>query len=460
LISRSGQHSSSYRDPSGFVFVHHNALYLKINQCYKEHFEILLGSGLYQQLTSKGLLVINDDVPYNITGDASYYKTFKPEPIPFISYPYEWCFNQLKDAALLTLEVNREALARGLILKDATPYNVQFHQGKPIFIDTLSFEKYHEEEPWIAYRQFCEQFLAPLALMHYLKYPLSQLFLAYPDGIPISLVSRMLPLKSRLQASTLLHIHLQAKLSGAVPKKQNKQAGFSRSKLKNILESLAAAVRSFHLDQPSGTWSGYYTEALERPDYIADKKRIISSWLDTLPPLKSAFDAGANEGLFSALLSERGILTISGDSDHYSINNLYKKTKAESINNILPLLLDLALPTPGIGVHNQERLSLTERLSVDLVMALAVIHHLAIGRNIPFTLIAEQLKQYGPYLIIEFVPKEDKKVQEMLEQKKDIYSDYSEPGFREAFTKNYEVLRETSIGHSGRKLFLMKVHEH
>src|SRR5574338_510419 len=164
-------HSASYRDPSGFIFIKNGTLYRKVNKIYKNHFDHFITSGCYDSLVKKKLLLSHEVITENFTGSENWYLTLKPEPVEFISYPYEWSFTMLKDAALLTLQVMKEAISYGMILKDATPLNVQWHQGRFIFIDTLSFEKF-DETPWIAYRQFCEFFLSPLVLMHHLKIPL------------------------------------------------------------------------------------------------------------------------------------------------------------------------------------------------------------------------------------------------------------------------------------------------
>ena len=174
----------------------------------------------------------------------------------------------LKDAALLTLELLREAIDHGMILKDATPYNIQWQDGRLVFIDTLSFEKYDESKPWIAYRQFCEQFLSPLLLTHYSGLPLQQLLLAYPEGIPISFTSKFLPWRSKLSIDTYLHIHLHARYSRKTTVEQKKPGGFSRKKLLTLVTSLQSLVNKLTLPATTSTWSAYYEEASQRNDYM------------------------------------------------------------------------------------------------------------------------------------------------------------------------------------------------
>ncbi|MGZ5287375.1 MAG: hypothetical protein ACXWB9_09340, partial [Flavisolibacter sp.] len=311
-------HPSSYRDPSGFVFYKDGQLYRQVNQVFREDFEYFISSGLYSHLAEKTLLIPHKQILDNLTGSDKWYTTLQPEKVNWISYPYEWCFDMLKDAALTTIKIAKEAMNFGMMLKDASAYNLQWHQGNMRFIDSLSFEKYDETKPWIAYRQFCEHFYAPLALMHYLKTPMQPMLLGYPEGIPLTLASRMLPFKSRLNLYVYLNLHLHAKVS-------NKQAGnnpakvFSRKKMLDLLRSLEDSISSFSLDASSGVWSGYYDEALQRETYIQNKTRLTRDWLN-ISGARTIFDAGANEGNFTLLAASNERNVLSADMDHYSIN--------------------------------------------------------------------------------------------------------------------------------------------
>ena len=177
------RHPASYRDPAGYLFTHDGVLYRQVNKSCREDFDAFISSGLYDKLLQQGVIVAHNEVSENLTGDEAWYKTLQPEKLPFISYPWEWCFDLWKDAAITTLEAAQEALRHNMMLKDASAYNLQWHQGKMLFIDTLSFEKYRDNEPWIAYLQFCEHFLAPLALMHYTQQPLQPPSI-YPSSTP------------------------------------------------------------------------------------------------------------------------------------------------------------------------------------------------------------------------------------------------------------------------------------
>jgi hypothetical protein len=448
--------ASSYRDPSGFIFTRNGILFRQINLSFKENFDYFISSGCYSHLAKKGLLIQHADEPGNLTGTPDYYKTIRPEQIVHISYPYEWCFDMLKDAALLTLQLVKECLVFGVILKDATPFNIQWHCGWLIFIDTLSFEKYNEEEPWIAYRQFCENFLSPLLLMHYSKSPLQQLLLVFPDGIPLAITKSLLPWRSKFSLHTYLHIHLHAAIAGKKKAAAEKKVKFSKKKLLNIISSLEKLIIGLKLPEQKTTWSDYYDEAGERNDYLEQKQKIIAQWLNETSNIKTAADLGANEGEFSKLLADKGIDTIAADFDHLVISRLYKKIKKGELKTITPLILDLSNPSPAIGVNNKERLSFIERTKVDMTLALALIHHLAIGKNIPFSMIAEMFAGVTNYLLVEFIPKEDPKVQTMLLHKKDIYKNYNEQEFIKEFEAWFSVTGKKEILGSGRTLFLMR----
>jgi hypothetical protein len=446
----------SYRDPSGFIFKKEGIVYRQVNKIFREQFEYFISSGCYEKLVKTGLLLPHETIPDNLTGDPKCWATLKPERIPFISYPYEWNFDRLKDAALLTLKLVRESLEFGMILKDAAPHNIQWLQGRLIFIDTLSFERYNEQEPWIAYRQFCENFLGPLQLMHYRKQPLQELMLAWPEGIPLTTISSLLPGKTKLSLHSYLHIHLHASIGQKKRSGKEKKIIFSKKKLLDLISSLESLVSKMILPDQKSVWSDYYEEASKRNDYLEQKKKIISNWLDQMENVENALDLGANEGEFSALLSDRNIQTLAVDFDPYCINRLYRKIRSGAERNIQPLVIDLSNPSPALGVNNEERTSFIERAPADLILALALIHHLAIGKNISFELIAALFQRLGKQVIVEFIPKQDEKVQLLLSQKKDIYPDYDESNFESAFQKYFSITKKEKIPGSERILYFMQ----
>jgi hypothetical protein len=275
---------ASFRDPCGFLFFYQGELYRQINDSYKEAYDLLLGSGLYQELVSAGRLIPHDEAHAGEIPSPDGYKIIKPERIPFISYPYEWSFSQLQDAALVTLAIQKAAVPRGMTLKDASAYNIQFRDGQPLLVDTLSFEKYEEGYPWTAYRQFCQHFLAPLALMSYRDVRLNQLLRIYIDGIPLDLAAKLLPFSSRLNPSLIMHIHLHAKSQKHFSDKKIDRGAhtFSRLALAGLIDSLEGCVKKLTW-RPHGTeWAEYYQATNYSDRAAGHKKEIVAGFLDKI----------------------------------------------------------------------------------------------------------------------------------------------------------------------------------
>ena len=452
--------AASFKDPSGFVFFYEGRILRQINPSYKDNFEMLMQSGLYQRLVDLGLLIGHRETDLSL-GVAGAYKVIEPDRIPFISYPYEWCFSQLKDAALLTLRIQKEALACGMSLKDASSFNIQFFQGKPVFIDTLSFEKYQEGNPWVAYKQFCEHFLAPLALFAYTDARLGKLSQLDVDGVPLDLAVKLLPLLAIIKPSIFLHIFLHARSqkrfsAAAVP--QDKKIFFTRNAFMGLLDSLENGINGLKWLNEKTVWTDYYNDenCLSYDDRsMSSKKNLVATYLEKAKT-EYLWDLGANAGLFSRVAAEKNIFVISADNDPTTVERNYLQAKKDKEINILPLLIDLTNPTPAIGWHNRERGSFLSRPAPDTVLALALIHHLAIGNNLPFAKIAELFAELGSALIIEFVPKEDKQTRLLLRSRQDIFTEYDIKRFEAEFGKFFEIMEKTAITDSARYLYLMK----
>lgn len=454
-------HPSSFRDPNGFLFNSDGLILRQVNLSYRHNYDKLIESGLYKELTENNLLLEHEETSLPPPQPESAYKVIQPEQLAFISYPYEWSFSQLKDAALLTLNIQKKAVRYGMSLKDSSAYNIQFHPitCQPIFIDTLSFEEYQEGLPWVAYRQFCQHFLAPLALMAHRDYRLSQLFRIYIDGVPLDLASNLLPTKTKLNFGLLSHIHLHASAQKKYAGKKISTEKSSRQMNKNaflgMIDSLEATTKKLTW-QPLGTeWGDYYQNTSYSGKAADHKHELVAKFLND-SQAQSVWDLGANTGSFSRLASSNAVATIAFDIDPAAVEKNYLTIKSEKLEHMVPLVLDLTNPSGGIGWGNQERMSLQERGPVDMLMALALIHHLAISNNLPFEKIADYFSQLGRYLIIEFVPKEDSQVQRLLASRKDIFANYHEEGFEAAFSQFYEVLRTESLNDSERKLYLLK----
>jgi len=450
---------SSFRDPSGFLFTRQGILYRQVNRAYAENYARLMESGLYAKLVKAGLLIPHTEVSIEPPAPELAFKVICPERVPFISYPYEWSFGELKDAALATLSIQKRALKAGMSLKDASAYNIQFYQGRPTLIDSLSFEVYQEGEPWVAYRQFCQHFLSPLALMAYRDVRLSQLLRVYIDGIPLDLASSLLPGRTRykLGLATHLHLHARAQRRYADVSLAEARGGrkMSQQALLGLLESLQTTIRALEW-KPAGTeWADYYGATNYTDAAFEHKKNLVGDWLSTIQP-KIAWDLGANTGVFSRQAASRGTFTLAFDIDPAAVEQNYRQVKTEKLTNLLPLVLDLTNPSPAIGWHNRERESLVERGPADVVLALALIHHLAIANNVPLERLARFLSDLGEWLIVEWIPKSDSQVQKLLRSRLDIFPGYTQEVFEETFKPYFEIQKVSAIRDSDRSVYLMK----
>lgn len=448
----------SFRDPSGFLFLKNKTLFRNIDKIYQKDYKKAFSSGLFELLWEQKLLIKHSEEK-NIKKDESTYKIIKPEKIPFISHPYEWCFSQLKDAALLTLQIQKIALEKDMSLKDASAFNVQFFRGRPIFIDTLSFEEYKKGKPWVAYKQFCQHFLAPLSLMCYCDLRLNQLFKISLDGIPLDLTSSLLPQKTFLKSGILTHIHLHAKTQNFYSDKKGgsvKKLNISKNSLLALIDSLENTIKSLKPSKIKTEWANYYSETNYADSSFEQKKTLVEGFINDCKNTKVLWDMGGNTGVFSRIASNRGIFTLSFDIDPIAIEKSYILAKKQGETKILPLVLDLNNPSSGLGWDNLERDSIQKRANADIVMALALIHHLCISNNLPFEKVAQHFSKLGKYLIIEFVPKEDSNTQRLLATREDIFKNYNEKEFEKTFSKLYKINKKEKLEGSERTLYLME----
>ena len=448
---------SSFRDPSGFLYYRDGSLYRQVNSAYKENYDHLMKSGLYEALVDAELLIPHEEVDIACARSDKAYKIIKPDIIPFISYPYEWCFSQLKDAALTTLKIQKKSLDFGMSLKDCSAYNIQFRKGKPLFIDTLSFEKYRQGQPWVAYRQFCQHFFAPLSLMSYNDIRLNQLFRIYIDGVPLDLASRLLSFWTHFKFSLLTHIHLHSRSQKHYADKPAKATGRGLSELafRGLIDSLESAVKKLTY-MPAGTeWGDYYQDTNYSSVALDDKVGLVGEFIDRIKPA-NVWDMGANTGFFSRIASDKGIPALSFDIDPAAVEKNFLTVKEKKEKIILPLLLDLTNPSPGVGWENTERTSLLQRGPADTVMALALIHHMAISNNLPLGRIAEFFDKLCENLIIEFIPKSDSQVQRLLLTREDIFDRYNRKSFEAEFAEYFTIENSVQIKESERIMYLMR----
>ena len=438
------------------MFKHEGELYRQVNEVYAPEFIAATSSGLFEALIGKGLLVPFQVADIGLAPQPGAHSVLKPSVVSMVSYPYEWSFSQLKDAALLTLSILRECLERGFVLKDATAYNVQFHDGRPIFIDHLSFELYKEGEPWVAYRQFCEHFLSPLALMSLVDIRFGPFQRIYLDGIPLDFCSKLLPMSSKFRTGLMAHIHLHSSALANRTSRNSGAARVPRVAFMALIHSLEKTVEGLEWTPKGTEWADYYDETNYTELATESKCSIVSEFLEATRLTEgTCWDFGANTGAYSETALRMGLNTVVWDLDPAALEKAYVRSKSSPGARVLPLLVNLANPSPSLGWDLHERDSLVDRGPADVVMALALAHHLAIGNNLPLGRIASFLAENSRFLIIEFVPKEDSQVQRMLMSRKDIFTDYSQDSFERALGEHFEILQKREVMESVRTIYLM-----
>ena len=444
----------SFRDPAGFVFRRSGRIGRQINAAYAEDYRALMDSGLYRRLTSAGRLIAHEESDEPPPVPETAYKVILPEPLQFVSYPYEWCFSQLKAAALLTLEIQREALAHGMTLKDAPATNVQFHAGRPVHVDTLSFVRYRQGEPWMAYRQFCEHFLAPLALRCLKDARLGGLQANFPSGIALELASRLLPAWTWLRPGLAMHIHLHARFqrrfADSGPRTEPVRLGSNG--LLALVDSLQSTVHNLDWKIDRSVWTDYARPGAHDARYAADKERALRQCLERCAP-RTVCDLGANTGTYSRIAGANAELVLSIDADPAVVELNFLECRHGGHASVLPLVVDMANPSPGSGWENTERESFLSRAKVDATLALALIHHLAIGNNLSLPRVAAALRDRCRDLIVEFVPESDPLARRLIAARRGATHAYSTRHFEDAFEHRFERLDAIPLAATGRVLY-------
>ncbi len=447
----------SYRDPAGFVYRRDGTIFRQIDETFAPEWDHFLDSGLYHRLVESSVVIRHEDADVGLAAEPPAYRVIRPEPIDVISFPYEWSFSQLQDAALLTLRAQALALEAGMTLRDASAYNVQFQRGRPLLIDSLSFQRTEAGRPWIAYRQFCEHFLAPLALMARVDIRLGGLLRDHLEGIPLDLAARLLPGRTRISFGLGPHIHLHARAQrqhaddNAGPQ-EDTTASMSPKRLATLIESLRDTVSGLSWEPAGTAWADYADNTSYDDEATAAKLAAVGDALAVIGGAR-AWDLGANTGRYSRVAADAGYRVVALDIDPAAVERGYRAIRADGREDILPLLADITDPSPALGWGSAERAGLLERIETDVILALALVHHLAIGSNVPLPMIASLFARLAPDAIVEFVPKADAMVQRLLAFREDVFADYTIEGFRDAFAPFFELVTETPIVGSARTVF-------
>lgn len=455
---------ASYRDPSGHVHIVGERVFRTVTPHGQAEYTVVRDSGALKGLIERGALIAATEVEGVELSDAGADDLVLEHPkIPVVSYPYEWPFSALQAAALLHLDIQLELLDSDITLSDASAFNIQFLGGKPVFIDYLSFRRYREGEPWLAHRQFCQQFLNPLVLQAKLGVPFHAWFRGQPDGIEIGELAALLKLRHKFSPVLFSHVVLLARLQGRVDESAVEAAqaararGLKRSRFRAILQQLRHFIAGL---TPAGvsrtTWGCYANDNTYETAEAAAKRAFVERFAaDARPGL--LIDLGCNTGDYSQAALQQGAQRVVGlDSDHGALDGAFARAVSEGLD-FLPLYQDLANPTPSLGWNTHERQGLGQRLAgADGVLALALIHHLAIARNVPLDSVVASIVAMASKGVIEFVPKDDPTIRTMLALREDVFATYSRETFVTAIENRAVIVAHETVSSSGRELFYFR----
>ena len=473
----------SFRDRTSRVFYQADTVFRALTAPALADWQQLTATSFFQRLHKAGKIVqteqvdtlcLRDNAPEfaaseHLSSTSPWVATLRHQKIPFISYPYEWSFGMLKDAALLQLELLQDALAEGMILKDASSFNVQWIGSRPIFIDIPSFTHLAPGEPWVGYRQFCQLFLFPLFLQAYKDSPFQPWLRGSLDGISPQDCRQLMSARDLLRPGVFSHVYLQAKAqaryaeSGQQPpqdkpnrqhnlKRELRNAGFHPALIQANVRRLRKLIQRLGWQRSRSTWSEYthhlpYTEGeqAQKADFV---RRVTHarSW-------SMVWDLGCNTGTFSRIAAQNATTVVAMDVDTLVVERFYQALKADGDTTILPLVSNLADPAPNLGWRGTERQALDHRARPDLILSLALIHHLVIGANIPLHQFIEWLASFKAALVIEFITRDDPMVQTLLRHKDDHYADYDLESFERCLADAFEVDHQEPLASGTRILY-------
>ena len=460
-MNNENSHLGSFRDPSGSVFINGGTIQRSIYEPGVKDFEAARELGIYDRLIKAGLLINHNEVEKNGSyPNGTVYSLTHPR-LPFVSYPWEWCFSMHKDAALIHMDMMEMLLPQGFWLRDASAFNIQYDGQKLRFIDTLSIGEKIPDSPWVAYGQFCSHFLAPLVMAAYCDIRTLSLWRNFIDGFPLDLALKTLPLVRRYKPGILMHLTMHAHAQNTADKKENigelksvKSVKISDRGLMGVMRSLRKTIEGISWKRYSKVWEDYGDIRSYSSDDVSAKIDFVNKAVRKLKP-KMVWDLGANTGEFSIIAASNGAFVVSIDSDPACTENFYQRILAEGLDNILPLTMDLANPSPGLGWDSAERMGLSDRGPADLILSLALIHHLVFSCCIPLPLIAEWFGRLGKHLLVEFVPTSDPMVKKLLLNRGEDHLPYGMKIFRSSFESIFDFLDQTDL-QNGRSLFLCR----
>lgn len=457
--------AGSFRDRAARVFYADGEVYRALSERGLEDWEALRATSFFPRLVAKGELIATEPVPTEEVspppGAEVWAGLLRHERIPFVSYPYEWSAGMLRAAAMLQLDLLASALEEDFILKDATPYNVQWRGARPVFIDVLSFCRWHPGEPWLGYRQFCELYLYPLMLEAYRGVPFQPWLRGRIDGIPPAEAARIFSGRDLLRRGVFTHVSLHARSearfqdSGANVRRELAAAGFAKELITANLRRLRKVVRRLTPPATDSGWTAYSQDNSYGPEDRAVKEEFVRRATSSRR-WGLIWDLGANTGELTCLAAQHADYVVAFDADRHVVDRLFEHCREQGPDNVLPLVCDLANPSPNQGWRGIERRDLQSRGSPDLVLALALIHHLVLSANVRVPDLLDWLAGLAPHLVIEYVRREDPMVQRLLRNKDDLYTDYDMQRFEAELARRYHVIERQELPSRRRVLYFAR----
>jgi hypothetical protein len=454
----------SFRDPLSRVFVGDDGVWRGLTAEALEDFDALAESSFFAAALERGDIVATERVDDTAVVPGDWAGVLRHDPIRVLSYPYEWSFEMLRDAARLQLALTREALADKLITKDASAFNIQFVGAKPVFIDVGSFERLRPGEPWAGYRQFCELFLNPLYVQALRDVPFQPLLRGRLDGITPGVAAALIGGSGRFRKGVFTHVRLHARAERRYAdadrerdvRAELKRAGFGPALIDAQLRNLQRALDGLSWRQHDSTWSDY-GERGHYSDSDLEAKSAVVAAAARQPGI--VLDLGANDGRFSRIAVDAGAsAAIAVDADQLVVDRLYRQLRAEGERRILPLVVDLADPSPAIGWRGSERPSFLDRMRPDLVLCLAVVHHLALTNNVPLDEIVALLAGFGAAVVAEFPHRDDPMTRRLLARKRSgLFDGYDTANWESALQRRFVIEQRVELPSATRTIYLCRL---
>ncbi len=453
--------SGSFRDRDGRIYLQDERVFRGLSASAMENFAAIRETAFYRKFSASGSLIKTSklnvaDNPLAEHLQQPWAGFLEHERVEIISYPYEWTFGMLKAAALLQLQLTQAAIEEGFTLKDATPYNVQFVGAKPVFIDIPSFEPLAEGAPWSGYRQFCEMFLFPLMLQAYKGVQFQPFLRSRIDGVDVQTACRLFGFRDRFRKGVMAHVWLQAKLdrryggSSENIRSSLKSAGFNRELILVNIRKLKKLVNRLQWEGDGSEWGDYTSFHNYSDDDHVRKEEFVARCVQDVKP-GTVWDIGCNTGQFSRIAAQHGRQVVATDIDHFAVERLYRDPRTPA--NVLPLVHNVADPSPNWGWRNRERRDLQYRSQPDMVLCLALIHHVVITANIPLAEFIDWLAGLSGQLVIEYVSRADDKVQTLLRNKEDKYWDYHRDYLEQQLERHFRILQRIELREGQRQLY-------